>query len=145
MNETDERAAVVREALSWVGTPYHHQARVKRAGVDCGQILAAVYEAAGLIPHVDPGDYPSDWHLHREGERYLEVVQMHAREIDGPPSPGDIAVWRFGCTFSHGAIVIDWPEIVHSYVNVGVTKDNALENSALSSRPVRFFSPWGDK
>jgi cell wall-associated NlpC family hydrolase len=29
------RAAVVAEARSWLGTPFHHQGRVKAAGVDC--------------------------------------------------------------------------------------------------------------
>ena len=31
----DPRAAVVKEAESWIGTPFHHAARVKGAGIDC--------------------------------------------------------------------------------------------------------------
>ena len=39
------------EALTWLGTPYHHQGRVKGVGVDCGQILISIYEKAGILPN----------------------------------------------------------------------------------------------
>jgi cell wall-associated NlpC family hydrolase len=41
-NLRDLRAAVVREAESWIGTPFHHAARVKGAGIDCLMLLAEV-------------------------------------------------------------------------------------------------------
>jgi hypothetical protein len=52
--EMDEamRAAVVKEALTWLGTPYHHHARVKGVGVDCARLLCAVYEASACVPHI---------------------------------------------------------------------------------------------
>lgn len=34
----------VAEALTWLGTPYHQQGRVKGVGVDCGTLLCEVYE-----------------------------------------------------------------------------------------------------
>ena len=34
----------VQEALTWLGTPYHHQGRVKGVGVDCGTLICEVYE-----------------------------------------------------------------------------------------------------
>jgi cell wall-associated NlpC family hydrolase len=101
------RAAVVAEAQAWLGTPFHHQGRVKGSGVDCAMLLAEVYQRCGLVPYVDPGYYPPDWHLHRDAERYLEKLMPYARELAGAPAPGDVAVFQFGRTFSHGAIVID--------------------------------------
>jgi NlpC/P60 family putative phage cell wall peptidase len=140
------REAVVREAVSWIGTPFHHAARVKGAGVDCLMLLAEVYERAGVIPHIEPPFYVPDWHLHRDAERYLEGLACHAREISGPPQgtgplPGDIALFRFGRTFSHGAIVTHWPRLVHAYWNIGVVHGDANLHP-LASRPVRFFSPF---
>ena len=38
-----QRAAVVAEARSWIGTPYHHAADVKGHGVDCAMLLIRVY------------------------------------------------------------------------------------------------------
>ena len=144
MSEAEERAEVVREALSWLGTPYHHQARVKGSGVDCGQFLAAVFEAAGIIPHVQPDDYPCDWHLHRGEERYLGHVEQFAQRVEGrPPQPGDIVLHRIGRCISHGAIVVEWPQIVHAYVGQGVILDDAERNQALAARQVGIWSMWG--
>ena len=36
------RAAVVAEAIAWLGTPYHHRARIKGVGVDCAQLALGV-------------------------------------------------------------------------------------------------------
>ena len=34
--EQRERENLVAEALTWLGTPYHHAGRVKGGGTDCG-------------------------------------------------------------------------------------------------------------
>lgn len=153
--ETRQRAAVVAEARSWLGTPYHHEARVKGAGVDCAQLLIGVFAAPGvaLIDSLDVPRYPPDWHLHRSAERYLAIVLEHAREIAGPPLPGDIVLWRFGRCFSHGAIVVDWPAVIHAYVGRACVIEDAEAAAWLSTigeradgygraRPRRFFSLW---
>ena len=133
------RAAVVQEAESWIGTPFHHAARVKGAGIDCLMLLAEVYERAGLVAHIEPPFYVPDWHLHRDAERYMEGLLRYARPIGGPPLPGDIALFKFGRTFSHGAIVADWPRLIHAYWNIGVVHGDATLYP-LAARPVRFFT-----
>ena len=85
--EAEQRAAVVAEARRWLGTPYHHAARVRGAGVDCAMLPAAVYRTAGLIPDFTIERYPPDWHLHRDTERYLDIVTRHATEVFGEPIP----------------------------------------------------------
>lgn len=106
------------EALSWQKTPYHHQGRVKGAGVDCAMLLAEVYSAVGLIPALDPKPYPADWHMHRDVERYLQQVLEYAVPTD-TPLPGDVVLYRFGRCVSHGAIVIEWPMVVHAFMREG--------------------------
>lgn len=66
---------VISEAMTWLGTPYHHQGRVKGVSVDCATLLCEVYEAVGLIDHYDPGLYTPDWHMHQLGQRYLGHIQ----------------------------------------------------------------------
>jgi cell wall-associated NlpC family hydrolase len=141
MTEADQRAAVTAIARSWLGTPYHHAARVRGAGCDCATLPAEVYAAAGMIPRIAIEHYPPDWHLHRSAERYLAHVLAHAREVPAPTGLGDFVLYRWGRAFAHGAIVIDWPTIIHAVVHIGVVFDHG-EDGRLKGRERRFFTLW---
>jgi cell wall-associated NlpC family hydrolase len=139
------RALVVQEARSWLGTPYHHHGRVKGVGVDCAQLLCAVFETCGLVPHVDTGFYPVDWHLHRGEELFVQTLAPHAVQLqdDAPRAPGDVFVFRYGRTFSHGAIYVDDDSagrglLVHSYVGRGVILSGFHEEPLCG----RAFQHW---
>lgn len=134
----DMRGRIAAEAASWLGTPYHHQAAVKGAGVDCAMLPLAVYGACGLIPDFDPRPYPQDWHLHRDSERYLNAVLRFGCEVRSPQT-GDLALWRFRRTFSHGGICVGGDKVIHAYIGRGVVLDERSQ-AELQGRPVRFFS-----
>lgn len=124
-------AKTVAVAKTWLGTPYHSGARQKGIGVDCGQFLIAVYEEAGVLKRgeCNPGYYPHDRHLHRSEEKYLEWILKYCNPVYGPPLPGDIAMFHFGKSSSHSAIVTEWPYIIHAYIRMGVIlshKDEAI-------------------
>jgi hypothetical protein len=104
---------------------------------------AAVYQAAGLIPDFAVAQYPPDWHLHRDIERYLDVVTAHAAEVPAPTGPGDFVLYRWGRCFAHGAIILDWPAIVHAVIHVGVVLDTG-DAGRLAGRARRFFTLWPD-
>lgn len=144
MTEAAERALVCERALAWLRTPYHHRARIIGVGVDCAQLPAAVYEEAGLIPHIAP-KYSGQWFLHHDAELYLEWVRPYAREIAREEArPGDLGIWRFGRTYSHGAIIIDPPLVVHALLAEGaVVLGDMGRDIDLASRPARFFTLWG--
>jgi cell wall-associated NlpC family hydrolase len=135
------RAAVVKEALTWLGTPYHHHARVKGVGVDCAQLLCAVYEACGCVPHIDPGNYAHDWHLHRGEEVFIRWLEKAgAREVQ-TPACGDVALFMYGRAYSHGAIVVDerGPMAVHAYLGRGVIRTSRNEEP-VQGRMARYWS-----
>lgn len=134
-------SAVLSEAESWLGTPYHSRARLKGVGVDCAMLLAEVYHRTGLIPHIEPGDYARDWHLHRNDERFLQWVQRFADEVANP-QPADVALWQTGRAFGHGAIVTAWPWVIHAVVRSTVQRAD-VQQCALVFRPVRFFRMKG--
>lgn len=136
------RSAVIAEAELWVGTPYHHMGRLRGVGCDCLTLLAEIYSRAGVISHVDIPYYPPDWHLHRGVERYVEGLLDHAHAIDAPGT-GDVALFRFGRCFSHGAIVTGWPQLIHAWHAGGVIRGDATQ-PLLARREVRFFSPFAD-
>lgn len=123
------RLAVVAEARTWVGTPFHHAARVKGAGVDCANLLVAVFAATGLIPDLALEHYPQDWHMHRDEPRFMDMLSLYADPVpDGEAQPGDIAMFRYGRHAAHGAIVVGWPVVIHAWRDAGkvvMTEANA--------------------
>ena len=143
------REAVVAEALGWLGTPYAHRQRLKGVGVDCAQFPLAVYAAAGAIPPTEVGAYAPQWHLHRSEELYLGWVLRLGREIAPEAArPGDFLLWRYGRTFSHGAILLDASRVIHARRGLGVVIDGADMDEDLRTRPLRAFallkSGWKD-
>lgn len=138
------RADIVAEALTWELTPYHPHARIKGVGVDCAMLPAMVYHAVGLIPELCP-DYSPQWMMHRDEEVYLGWVTPYAREIGREAiGPGDFAIWKYGRTYSHGAIILDPPVILHAVIAGGaVVRADLDRDEELRRRPVRFFSLFG--
>lgn len=136
----EQRERVVAEARSWLGTPYHHQGRVKGAGVDCAMLPLLVYQAVGLVPLNAPfDDYPRDWYQHQDGERYLAVVERYADQVTAP-RPGDLALFRWGRCVSHGAVVVAWPLVIHAFVKQGVTLADVATEQRLAQRYVGTWS-----
>lgn len=142
--EGRERRQVVAEARTWLGTPYHLNARIKGAGVDCGTFLIASFAGAGLIEAVDLGTMSRDFHLHRGDEVYLRWVARFCREVTREPRPGDILLYQYGRVMSHGALVVDFPRIIHATADTGVVLGSATE-PALANRQAAIFSFWGGK
>jgi hypothetical protein len=133
--EGGERRHVVREARSWVGTPYHPQGDIRGIGVDCGMLLVRVFVDTGLCRPFD-----------RAEERYLGFIFDRAKEVT-TPLPGDVMVFRYGRCFSHGGIVtIASPlTIVHAFQPaLAVLEEEVARCPALyaCARQPKFFSLW---
>jgi hypothetical protein len=142
-----QRIAVVEEAMDWLRTPYISEARVKGAGTDCAQFLAGVYINAGVLKPFDVPHYPGQWHLHSSEERYLREITKYAKEIEGPPLPGDIAVFHVKKAYAHAGIVVDWPQtIIHCLHRGGVQWGEASRDAFLIMEqrlfPPKFFTLW---
>jgi hypothetical protein len=91
-----------------------------------------------LIKRFTPAPYPQDFAIHSSEERFLANIERYAHRVD-KPKEGDIAVWKFGRCFSHAAIVVDYPTIIHAKIDEGVLLDLA-EQGDLAGRKVRFYS-----
>lgn len=132
----DLRAEIIDEALTWAGTPYHHAARSKGVGVDCANLLVGVFSAVGLVPDIDLGAYPIDWHLHKDDQLFVSRLLDYADRLDigDVPKPGDIAMFRYGRHPAHGAIVTAWPFVIHAWAQVGRVVLTSVSTGPLSSR-----------
>lgn len=74
----------------------------------------------------------------------LAGILATAHEVS-VPEPGDVAVFRYGRCYSHGAIVTRWPEIIHAIAALGVVirgdaTKHPLLDAANKPRPVKFYS-----
>ena len=123
------RSAVVAEALSWTGTPFHDRAGVKGAGCDCVHLIIRTYAAVGLIADFSP-QYKPQWFQNRDEPRFLQGLEAHgARRIDYAAAlPGDVLMYNYGRHAAHGGIVVNATTIVHAYKPVGmVTRGDRRE------------------
>ena len=122
--------------------------RAKGAGVDCGMLLLEVYHRAGVIPYYEPEPYPHDWHLHRERERFLEIVEMFCSPVD-VPQPADVVVFKYYRAYAHGGIIVRWPQrIIHSFLENSIVVISDASKGRLaaekdgSPRPLKFYRPF---
>lgn len=147
MDNQEQRQAVIKEAREWIRTPYHSNARLKGIGCDCLTILSGVWENVSLIERAEIPNYSPQFMLNRSDELYMTGLLKYTKEVDGP-APGRIALWKFGRCFSHAAIVIDWPLVIHAYVNCSVQEEDVSKCDWLmkmkdgSPRPLKFFDFW---
>jgi cell wall-associated NlpC family hydrolase len=145
-DEIRDRMLVVAEAHRWVNTPYHNCADVLGAGVDCGMLIVRVFVDTGMVPPFDPRPYSPDWMLHRDEEKYLSFFTDRCRPVD-VPDLGDIVLFRYGRSYSHGGIVVcsDPVTIVHASCDAGQVVEEILHHNPLlteARRRIRFFSIW---
>lgn len=154
-----QRELVEKEARTWLHTPFHHEARVKHAGVDCAQFLAGVLEAVFNIKIVFPefpgyavGHYPSQWFLHdlqnpAKADFYLRAFQQNDYFIELSKElveKGDLVLSVIGRTYCHGGLITNWPKVIQAEsAPLGrneVAEIDANSNWFLRGREMKFFS-----
>lgn len=143
--EAEQRAAVIAEARSWIGTPWRHCADVKGQAVDCAMLLVRTFVDTGVIPAFDPRPYPRTWYLHQEHERFLEWIVDHLGGVEiarDTARPGDVLVYRIGKCFSHGTVLVDPQTVVHAFYKNGRVVLTETFDPELGSRQARAFDIW---
>lgn len=131
------RDDIVKEVLTWVGTPFHDCADVKGAGVDCGMLLVRVFCDLDILPLFDPRPYKPQWFQHRDEPLYLGWLAKYAHKVE-QPGLGDVAMYNFGRHAAHAAIIVGPGAIVHAFKPAGrVIRDDMRH---LESRLDSFWS-----
>lgn len=138
-----EREHLIAVAQSWVGTRYVDRADVKSCGCDCAGFLKGVCVEAGLVDAFPlPNYHPQQW-MHRDFEdtTYLDIVKAVAYEIEEKDVlPADIVMFKVVNSWTHGGIIIQWPErILHSMKMGGVQEAHGTRDGFLHKRAHRFF------
>ncbi len=121
--------AVVREALSWVGTPYRHQGDRKGLGCDCLGLVRGVWREVYGREAERPGAYSLDWAEAGGEERLLAgACRNFRRKSLADARAGDLLLfrWRPHLPAKHAGILILRPRFVHAYQGGGAVSASAL-------------------
>lgn len=127
MNRSEDRDRVVAEARRWIKTPFHDCCdAIHGQGVDCAHLAYQIYRNVGLVPEIKIPPYSYQIMLNSSKELFIPIIeQCGGIEVLVPTGPGDIVLWKFGRSFSHGAIITVWPRVVHASRGAGgVFEDN---------------------
>src|ERR1017187_559110 len=98
----EQRAVVVAEGRTWIGTKFCLNAAVKgnspgMGGVDCCRLALACYNAAGFALG-SPDSFPrmrAGWNVHTREEAVLELLMAKLLPVD-VPEPGSNLAIRMG-------------------------------------------------
>ena len=134
-----QREAAIKEASTWIRTPWYHRGKIKGSGVDCVQFIVQVYQRIGALGEVVIDDYAQEWALHRHEQKLLAHLRVYAHAVD-KPRPADLAVYHYGRSFSHVALVVDWPRVIHANREQGEVSYDDGEQGVLADRAVQFWS-----
>jgi hypothetical protein len=142
MIEQEQRAAVVRIAREWIGTPFIWNCHIKGTGGDC-TFVSSVYEEAGVLTHVQLPKYTRRAAI--DGANHYEtVLDSVGAKIAANVGPGDLALFEsltIGRT--HSAIIANWPdEIIHARLLVKGGKICCESSRTVPHKGVRFYTFW---
>lgn len=122
---------VVEAARLWIGTPYLHGASARGIGCDCLGLVRGLWrELDGSEPEAVP-PYSVDWAETAGGERLIQAVRRHLREVT-EEAEGQLIVFRMrrGGAGKHLAIqtgIGAAAGFVHAYSGHGVVESALTE------------------
>lgn len=118
-------AAIVREARTWIGTPYRHGASLKQVGCDCLGLVRGVWRGVVGAEPERPGPYSPDWAEATGDERLRDAARRHLVEVGlDDLRPGDVLLfrWRETAPAKHLGIATDTGCMVHAHDGAAVAE-----------------------
>ena len=97
---------IVTEARTWLGTPFHHQGRVKGVGVDCAGLVICTAKELGLV--AQDYDFKGYSRTPDGGSLIAECDRLLTRIGQEDMRPGCVAVFHFAHDPQHLGIVADY-------------------------------------
>jgi NlpC/P60 family putative phage cell wall peptidase len=121
---------IVDAARDWIGTPWHHDARMKGAGVDCVGLPICVFQGLG-VPVEDVRGYSLD----RDGYALMrDVAARYGEEVTGDIAAGDLLLFRSRMIVNHMGIATGPGGMVHAWNSptVMAVAEHPLDRAWLS-------------
>ena len=134
------RADVLAAARGWIGTPFHHQARVKGVGVDCAGVVIGVARELLLVdPDFDVTAYPRQ----PDGVSLIGWCDQYMLRIDQQAmQAGDVVVVNFDDHPQHIGILSEYRHGGLSVIHALSKAHRVIETRLLFSRAMRFVAAY---
>jgi cell wall-associated NlpC family hydrolase len=134
------RTQVVEAARAWVGTPFHHQARLKNVGVDCvGLVIGVARELALIDAAFDVVGYPRV----PDGTSLMGIVREHMTEIDrSVMQPGDVVVVSFDRDPQHLGILGNYRHGGLSIIHAAGLTGRVIETRLMFTEQMKFVAAF---
>jgi len=135
---------VVVAGRTWIGTPFHHQARSKGIGVDCAGVIIGVGRELGLVsPDFDIGGYPRV----PDGTSFLRWCDAYMNRVERDAMrPGDAVVVKFDSDPQHIGLLGDYRHgglsIIHAAAIVSNGRGRVIETRLMFSQAMRFVAAF---
>lgn len=127
-----EDVEIIKEARSWVKTPWIHGQCVKGYGTDCIQYIIAIGKKFGWVPNeYQPPRYRIDYAIHNDKSIMLVELGKFCERVDNLrlAEVGDVLVFKHGqrCA-AHAGIYIGPDRMVEASIKGGV-REASIKNS----------------
>lgn len=139
-----DRAAIVAEARTWLGTPFHEQASVKGVGCDCLGLIMGVAAALGLAAvHGELKAAAISYNPTRIDPALLKIGLGRHMDRIGAIEPGAVLLWKVGRPLKaqHLAIAIDDVRMIHTW-GKGKRTQKVIDAPIGSGRMELLDSIW---
>jgi cell wall-associated NlpC family hydrolase len=135
-----ERLNIVASARDWIGTPFHHQARLKGVGVDCVGLVIGVSRELGLVDAAfDIGGYPRI----PDGTSLMATMREHMTEINkSDMQPGDVVVVSFDRDPQHLGILGNYRHGGLSIIHAAGASGEVIETRLMFSNSMKFVAAF---
>jgi cell wall-associated NlpC family hydrolase len=134
------RLDVVACARSWLGTPFHHQARLRSVGVDCAGLVIGVARELGFVPEdFDVGGYGRL----PDGKSLMECCCCHMEPVGADVMlPGDVLVVTYDQAPQHLGVLGDYRHGGLSLIHAASRAGRVIETRLMFSRSMRFVGAF---
>ena len=140
----EKHARLAEVARGWLGTPFHPHACIVHVGVDCVNLLAAIFKETGALDHWEFADYTMDGGDHRDTSQVLNWLDRHPRfgclPAEESTQPGDLLCFRLGRVPHHVGLLIAGNRFIHAIRNYGVI-ESQLDDPTFAKRFVAAYRP----
>lgn len=137
---------VMQAAKPWIGTPFHANASVKGAGVDCVCLAAAIYRELGILEDFRPPPYRLDAGANLPQSMVHEYLAKTGRfqslELPAEIQAGDLLCFRVKSTHvdHHVGLAVSSRQFVHAAEKAGVVLSD-MQDSFYRRRLSAVFRP----